>query len=67
MPGHGHKSTSVGGPHQESYKEEMQRKGISVPPADVPRAMVPNPRTHTDPGLGAKTLAHPFKSGKTPI
>jgi hypothetical protein len=49
------------------YKMEMQKKGFSVPPADVPRPMVANPRTHTDPGLGAKTLSHPFKSGKTAI
>jgi hypothetical protein len=49
------------------YKMEMQKKGISVGPADKPRPMTANPVSKQEPGLGAATIPHPFKAGKTTI
>jgi len=51
----------------ETYKMIMQKKGITVPPSDVPRPMTANPVTKQDPGLGGTTLSHPFKAGKPKI
>jgi hypothetical protein len=51
----------------QTYKMEMQKKGISVPPADVPRPMTANPVKNVEPGLGATTISHPFKAGKSHI
>jgi hypothetical protein len=55
------------GPEGLPYKMEIQKNGLTLPglPKGVPSN--PNPHTHTDPGLGAKTLPHPFKGGKPTI
>lgn len=49
------------------YKMEMQKKGFTVPPADVPRPMTANPVKNVKPGLGATTISHPFKASKPHI
>jgi hypothetical protein len=54
-------------PESPTYRQEMQKKGFSVPPADVPRPMKANPVSKQDPGLGAATIPHPFKAGKPTI
>lgn len=54
--------------NQEPYKMEMQRKGIRLgDTAFKPTPMTANPVYNCDPGLGAKTIAHPFKKGKPQI
>jgi hypothetical protein len=49
------------------YKMEMQQKGITIEamPKGIP--MKANPISKQDPGLGATTISHPFKAGKTTI
>jgi hypothetical protein len=49
------------------YRDMMQKKGVSVPNAQHPTPMTATPVSHSEPGLGAKTIAHPFKSGKPNI
>lgn len=57
-----------GGPESLPYKMEVQKKGISLPnDAFRPVGSPANPVTHPDPGLGAKTIAHPYKAGKPKI
>lgn len=57
----------MGGPESLPYKMEMQQKGIREPniPAGIP--MKATPVTKPDPGLGGKTISHPFKAGKPQI
>jgi len=49
------------------YRDATQAAGLSIPnvPKGVP--MKATPVTHKEPGLGAKTIAHPFKKGKPTI
>jgi hypothetical protein len=57
-----------GGPEQLPYKMEVQKRGISLPnDAFRPVGSPANPVHNPDPGLGAKTIAHPFKKGKQHI
>lgn len=56
-----------GGTDTLPYKMEMQKKGVTVPGAQHPVPMTATPVTHCEPGLGAKTLSHPFKAGKPTI
>jgi hypothetical protein len=59
-----HKSHNTG----QTYKGEMQKAGISLPnDAFRPVPSTPNPVHKCDPGLGAKTIAHPFREGKQHI
>lgn len=60
----GKRETSIDG---LPYKMEMQKKGITVGPADVPRPMTATPVSKKEPGLGAATIPHPFKAGKPTI
>lgn len=57
----------LGGPESLPYKMEMQAKGIREPniPAGIP--MKATPITKPDPGLGAKTISHPYLKGTTKI
>lgn len=57
-----------GGPEQLPYKMDIQEKGISLPnDAFRPVGSPANPVKKCDPGLGAKTIAHPFQKGKQHI
>jgi hypothetical protein len=67
MSGNSHKMDAIGSPNSEPFRMKMQKQGFSVPPADVPRPMTANPVKNVAPGLGAKTLSHPFKAGKSHI
>ena len=57
------------GANSKMYKLHMQKVGISLPnphnSGSVPSTA--NPITKLDPGLGAKTITHPFKAGKQSI
>lgn len=62
------KGKRAGSLNQEPYKVEMQRKGITLgDTAFKPTPMTANPVHNRDPGLGATTIAHPFKKGKPQI
>jgi hypothetical protein len=70
-----------GGAEKKRYRAEMQLKhaggGYPVKPPDHdtfgvgkhghPVPMKATPITESNPGLGATTIAHPFKHGKTKI
>ena len=49
------------------YKMEIQAKGLTLPglPKGVPSPA--DPIKHVDPGLGATTIAHPYKASKPKI
>lgn len=54
--------------NRKDYKLGVQAAGVSLP--NTPFKAVPmtaTPVTKRDPGLGAKTIAHPFKNGKPQI
>lgn len=62
------KGSKGGGKGNKHYKREMQTIGISLPNdafKSVPQTA--NPKTKLDPGLGAKSITHPFKASKTSI
>jgi len=52
---------------QKVYRDAGQQSGYSCPPLPKGVPMNANPVTKTNPGLGAKTIAHPFKAGKPSI
>lgn len=56
-------------PESPTFREEMQKKdgSFGVEKAQKPVPMKANPVYVCDPGLGAKTIAHPFKKGKQHI
>lgn len=60
---------SGGGAEHKKFREQHQKAGSTwgVKPADTPRPMTANPVCNCDPGLGVKTIAHPFKKGKPQI
>lgn len=49
------------------YRDAMQKKGVSLPNPQKPAPSNANPVTRKEPGLGGKTVAHPFKAGKKAI
>lgn len=69
MMGKGHKFTSIdASPESPTYREQMQKKGFPpIESAQKPTPMKANPVTKQDPGLGAATIPHPFKTGKPTI
>ncbi len=52
---------------RKNYKADMQKTGVTVPKAQHPVPMTANPVSKSNPGLGATTIAHPFKNGKSSI
>lgn len=56
-----------GSSESRAYKMKMQKVGITLPNQHAERAVPSkaNKATHTDPGLGAKTIAHPFQAKAT--
>lgn len=56
-------------PESPTFREAMQKKDgtFGVEKAQKPTPMKANPVYNCDPGLGAKTIAHPFKKGKRSI
>jgi hypothetical protein len=55
------------GNDQIPYKMKMQKQGISEPGIKSGIPMKATPITPCNPGLGATTIAHPFKNGKPKI
>jgi hypothetical protein len=49
--------------NRKNYRAELQKAGFSLEnqPAKAVTSTA-TPVTHKDPGLGAKTISHPFKS-----
>lgn len=64
-----HMSSINASPESPTYRMEMQKKGgnFGVGQAQKPVPMKATPASHTDPGLGATTISHPFKKGKPRI
>lgn len=57
-----------GGPETLPYKMEMQKRGVSLPNQQAKHCpMSPTPVSKTGPGLGAKTISHPYLKGKEKI
>ena len=62
------KGASGGGKGHKVYRAEMQKKGVTIPNtafSGVPQTA--NPKSKLEPGLGAKSIVHPFKASKTSI
>lgn len=69
MPRAKHMGSIDASPESPTFRQQMQKADgtFGVEKVQKPVPMKANPVHNCDPGLGAKTIAHPFKKGKQHI
>lgn len=69
MPRAKHMGSIDASPESPTFRQQMQKADgtFGVEKAQKPVPMKADPVRKCDPGLGARTISHPFKAGKRPI